>query len=93
MTPQLVRITHPFHPLSGRKFRVICRRRCWGEDRVVYEAPNGRICTIASAWTDIDPVDEFQQLAGKRAAFRTIDLLALCDLLDGLTAGMRLADE
>ncbi|WP_225649627.1 DUF5372 family protein, partial [Bradyrhizobium australafricanum] len=32
-----MRITHPFHPLCGRKFELICRRRHWGEDRVVYE--------------------------------------------------------
>ncbi|MCA6105614.1 hypothetical protein J6525_46185, partial [Bradyrhizobium sp. WSM 4400] len=36
-TRQEVRITHPFHPLCGRKFELICRRRHWGEDRVVYE--------------------------------------------------------
>ncbi|WP_369127016.1 DUF5372 family protein, partial [Bradyrhizobium yuanmingense] len=26
-----MRITHPFHPLCGRKFELICRRRHWGE--------------------------------------------------------------
>jgi Family of unknown function (DUF5372) len=93
MIPQAVRITHSFHPLSGRRFKLICRRRCWGEDRVVYEGANGRICTIASAWTDIDPADEFRQLAGGRAAFRPIDLLALCDLLDQLTVRMRPENE
>jgi Family of unknown function (DUF5372) len=51
---------------------------------VVYEGQNGRLCTIASAWTDIDPVDEFQLFAANRAAFRTTDLLALCDALDRL---------
>jgi hypothetical protein len=52
---------------------------------VVYEGPNRRLCTIASAWTDIDPVDEFRRIAADRAAFRTADLLALCDALDRLT--------
>jgi hypothetical protein len=79
-----MRVTHPFHPLCGRQFEVICRRRHWGEDRVVYEGPNGRLCTIASAWTDIDPVDEFRQVAAERAAFRTVDLLALCEELGRL---------
>jgi Family of unknown function (DUF5372) len=67
---------------------VICRRRHWGEDRVVYEGQNGRLCTIASAWTDIDPADEFRLLAANRAAFRTTDLLALCDALDRLVESM-----
>jgi hypothetical protein len=63
---------------------LICRRRYWGEDRVVYEGQNGRLCTIASAWTDIEPADEFRLVAADRAAFRTVDLLALCDALDWL---------
>jgi hypothetical protein len=79
-----VRITHPFHPLCGRKIELICRRRHWGEDRVVYKGQNERLCTIASAWTDIDPMDEFRQVAAGRAAFRTVDLLALSDALDRL---------
>jgi hypothetical protein len=51
---------------------------------VVYEGQNGRLCTIASAWTDIEPADEFRLVAADRAAFRTVDLLALCDALDRL---------
>ena len=87
-----MRITHPFHPLCGRGYELICRRRHWGEDRVVYEDPNGRLCTIASAWTDIDPADEFRLVAAGRAAFRTVDLLALCDALDRLAANMGASD-
>lgn len=51
---------------------------------MVYEGQNGRLCTIASAWTDIEPADEFRLVAADRAAFRTLDLLALCDALDRL---------
>jgi len=87
-----VRITHPFHPLCGRRYELICRRRHWGEDRVVYEDSNGRLCTIASAWTDIDPADEFRLVAAGRAAFRTVDLLALCDALDRLAASTGASD-
>lgn len=87
-----MRITHPFHPLCGRKIELICRRRHWGEDRVIYEDLNGRLRTIASAWTDIDPADGFRLLAVGRAAFRTVDLLALCDALDHLAERMGLDD-
>ena len=51
---------------------------------MVYAGQSGRLRTIASAWTDIDPVDEFRQIAADRAAFRATDLLALCDALDRL---------
>ena len=54
---------------------------------MVYEGQSGRLCTIASAWTDIDPADEFQLVVADRAAFRTVDLLALCDALDRLAGG------
>jgi hypothetical protein len=85
----VVRITHQFHPLNGRAFELICRRRHWGGDRVVYAGEDGRLCTIASAFTDIDPVDEFRQFAQGRAAFRTMDLLSLCEALDRLRGRLR----
>jgi hypothetical protein len=81
-----VRITHPFHPHSGREFELICRRRHWGEDRVVYAGDDGRICTISAAFTDVALLDEFRLAAGGQAAFRTADLMTLCELLDGVSA-------
>jgi hypothetical protein len=87
-----VRITHPFHPNFGREFDLICRRRHWGEDRVVYSGDDGRLRTISAAFTDVAPVDEFRLVAGGRVAFRTVDLMALCELLDRLGARMGLDD-
>ena len=81
-----VRITHPFHPRSGREFELICRRRHWGEDRVVYSDEDGRLRTISAAFTDAAPLDEFRLAAGGKAAFRTVDLMTLCELLDRLGA-------
>lgn len=81
-----VRITHPFHPHSGREFELICRRRHWGEDRVVYSGDDRRLRTISAAFTDVAPLDEFRLVAGDKAAFRTVDLMTLCELLDRLGA-------
>src|SRR5258707_15867649 len=83
-THQKVRITLPFHPLHGRKVELISRRRHWGEDRIVYLDEAGRLRWIASAWTDIEPADEFRLIAAGRAAFRTVDLLELCRTLGRL---------
>jgi hypothetical protein len=85
MAHRKVRITHPFHPLSGRKVELISRRRHWGEDRILYLDEAGRLRWIACAWTDIEPPDEFRRIAAGRAAFRTIDLLELCRTLGRLT--------
>lgn len=77
-------ITHPFHPLVGHELELVCRRRHWGEDRIMYACPNGVLRSIAASWTDVDPPDEFRRIAGGRAAFRTVDLLELCALLERL---------
>ncbi len=79
-----VRITHPFHPMVGHEFDVVCRRLHWGEDRVVYIGPDGALRSISADLTDVDPLDEFRQPAGVGAAFRTVDLLELCALLERL---------
>ena len=63
---------------------MVCRRRDWGEDRIVYVAPSGALRSIAAGLTDAAPQDEFQRVADGRSAFGTVDLLALCSLLDRL---------
>lgn len=83
-TPIRVRVTHPFHPLYGRELELIYRRLYWGEDRVVYIDEDGRPRFIAAAWTDIEPIDPFRRVAAGSAVFRTVDLLALCEVLDRL---------
>jgi hypothetical protein len=83
-TSSRIRITHPFHPQSGREFELVCRRRHWSEDRVTYLDDDGRLRSVSADLTDIDPSDEFRRVAAGRAAFHPVDLLALCELLEGL---------
>jgi Family of unknown function (DUF5372) len=86
-TDHTVRITHPFHPLAGRELALVCRRPHWGEDRIMYACPDGMLRSISTSLTDVDPPDEFRRTAGGRAAFRTVDLLELCALLQRLRGG------
>jgi hypothetical protein len=83
-TGSRIRITHPFHPQSGRAFDLICRRRHWSEDRVTYLDDTGRLRSVSADLTDIDPIDEFRRVAAGRAAFHPVDLLALTELLKEL---------
>jgi len=83
-TSSRIRITHPFHPQSGREFELVCRRRHWSEDRVTYLDDDGRLRSVSADLTDIDPPDEFRRVAAGSAAFHPIDLAALCELLEGL---------
>lgn len=79
-----MQVSHPFHPLSGRVFELVVRKKNWGEDRVFFFADDGELTSIPAAWTDVDPPDPFDVVSAGRSAFRVDDLVALAALLDGL---------
>jgi hypothetical protein len=87
-----VRITHPFHPLTGQSFELVSRGQHWGEERVIYRAADGRLPSIAVALTDLAPPDAFCRIADGRAAFRMIDLLALRTLLNQIEKRLDVSD-
>ena len=63
---------------------MVCRRRHWSDDRVVYLDRDGRLRSVSADLTDIDPPDEFRRVAAGRAAFHPTDLTVLCELLGRL---------
>ena len=77
-----VRVTHPFHPLHGRKLRFLYSKHCWGLDRVFCEGEDGKIRSFPTAWTDLGIEDAFVTVSAGRSAFRVTDLLELADFLD-----------
>ncbi|HZO64522.1 MAG TPA: DUF5372 family protein [Kribbellaceae bacterium] len=79
-------MTHPFHPLFGRQFEFVSRRRNWGEDRVYYRDERGELGSLSTAWTDVADVDAFVVMAAGRCPFRVADLLDLADLVHQLRA-------
>ena len=80
----VVRVTHPFHPLFGRQFRLVHRRSCWSLDRVFYEDEDGSVRGIPTAWTSVAEEDSFVRISAGRSFFRIEDLLALAALLRDL---------
>lgn len=74
---ELVTITHPFHPLTGKSFSFLGQRYNWGEDRIAYRDEEGTYRTVPTGWTDRAPLDTFVVLSGGRAAFRFSDLVTL----------------
>ena len=58
------------------------RKLTWGEDRVFYYDPNGKLKSMLTNVTDVVPTDAFDRLSGGRSAFRVDDLLELRHLLD-----------
>ena len=74
-------MTHPFHPLHGRKFRVVMYRNNWGENRVFFVDDQGQTSWMPASWTSIEPLDPFVALAAGRATFRAQDLVELARLI------------
>src|SRR6266498_2638479 len=85
--PGRVRVTHPFHPLSGREFDFAFRRTTWGEDRVLFIDGDGNIGGLPAGWTDAGPVDPFVVVAAGRSPLHVGELLELAGLLERLRAG------
>ena len=79
-----MRVTHPFHPLFGRQFEFVARRRNWGEDRVYYHDDEGLLRAVPAGWTTAGPQDPFVALAAGRSPFRIRDLMNLADLLEAM---------
>ena len=75
------RVTHPFHPLSGRTFPLVTVRHNWGEDRVYYHDAQGLLVSIPAGWTDVIPLDPVVALSAGRSPFRLDDLLELTRLV------------
>jgi len=81
-----VRVTHPFHPLSGREYEFVEHRQNWGEDRVCLRDEDGELFSLLAGWTDVAAVDPFTVIAAGRCPFTTDDLLAVADLVDRFRA-------
>ena len=76
------RITHPFHPLRGAEYELVTRKLTWGEDRVFYYAPNGKLKSLLTNVTDVASTDAFDRISAGCSAFRVDDLLELRRLFD-----------
>jgi hypothetical protein len=54
-----IRVTHPFHPLYGQAFDFVTHDRGWGENRVFFYNPQGKLTSIPARWTSIVLADPF----------------------------------
>ncbi len=75
------RITHPFHPLRGKTFKLIERRTTWGEDRVYFRDGKNEFRRIPTAWTSVSTRNVFETISAGRSHFRVEDLLQLVALI------------
>ena len=81
-----MRVTHPFHPLSGQEFEFVKRRRNWRQDRVYFCDGAGELVSLPAEWTDVVAADPFVVVAAGRSPFHVAGLLELSDLIARLSA-------
>lgn len=78
-------MTHPFRPLFGQEFTFITSRLSWGRWRVQYYDDGGIVRSMPASWTSTAPIDPFTVVAAGRSPLHIDDLLALTELVAGLT--------
>jgi hypothetical protein len=76
-----VRVTHSFHPWSGREFLFLSLGRNWGEDRVFFLDDDGVKRSLPAGFTDAISPDVFVTVAAGRSPFRVDDLVVLAGLV------------
>jgi hypothetical protein len=78
---RLVRVTHPFHPLSGRELVCIGERYNRYGTRLLLRVEDERVYSVPRQWTDVVTADPEVVLSGGRGLLRVADLLELADLV------------
>jgi len=77
-------ISHPFHPLRGRRFEVLKKRRIAGVDTLILRELERGTLSIPRAWTDWadpTPYDSVSLTPHRLAADSLFELVALLDAL------------
>jgi hypothetical protein len=79
-----VRVTHPFHPLSGKQFACVGERYNRYGKRLLLRVDDGTVRSVPPQWTDLVAPDPEIVMGGHRALFRVADLLELAQLVEEL---------
>jgi len=78
---RLVRITHPFHPQSGKELACVGERYNRYGKRLLLRVDEVAVCSVPLQWTDLAAPDPEIVLGKQRALFRVADLLELARLV------------
>jgi hypothetical protein len=79
---RFVRITQPFHPLSGKELACVGERYNRYGRRLLLRLDDVTVCSIPPQWTDLVAPDPEIVIGNHRALFRVADLLELARLVD-----------
>jgi hypothetical protein len=79
-----VRVTHPFHPLSGRQFACVGERYNRYGMTLLLEIGEGLVCSVRPQWTDVVAPDPEIVMGRHQALLRLVDFMELARLVDRL---------
>jgi hypothetical protein len=79
-----VRVTHPFHPLSGRQFACVGERYNRYGKRLLLRVDDVTVRSVPPQWTDLVAPDPEIVMGRHRALFRVADLVELAQLVEEL---------
>jgi Family of unknown function (DUF5372) len=87
---RLVRVTHPFHPLSGRRLVCVGERYNRYGKRLLLRVDEDRVCSAPPQWTDlVAPDPEVVIGEGRSLLLRFTDLVELAELVSRLVEERR----
>ena len=58
-----MRVTHPYHPLSGQELELVKTCRGWHEPRVCLQRADGQLTWLSRCWTSLEPLDPFLEVS------------------------------
>jgi len=90
---RLVRITHPFHPFSGRRLVCVGERYNRYGKRVLLQVDDSIVCSVPPQWTDLVAPDAEIVMGEGRALLRVADLMDLARLVARLGRGATQRDR
>ncbi len=80
-----MRVTHPFHPLSGQQLPCVGERYNRHGKRLLLQVDDATVWSVPPQWTDLVCLDPEVVIGHGRALFRVVDLMELARLVKRLS--------
>jgi hypothetical protein len=80
----MAEITHPYHPFSGQKFRILKTRQVAGEETLILEGTYRGTFAVLREWTDRAAPTKYVIPSGPPPVLNFVCLLQLADLVETL---------
>ena len=84
-----MRITHPFHPLSGKQLACVGERFNRYGKRLLLKVDESTVCSVPPQWTDVVAPNPEIAMGNESALLRVTDFIELARLVERLASTSR----